>query len=560
LDFKGKEMNDSLAIQAIAQQNPKGLEYLMDQYGLLILRLVRRVLGSDHPGDIEECANDVWMAVWFKAPQYEPAKASVKTWICLIARSKAIDRMRKIWRSVGSTFSLNDERMPELQAEMLELQERIENREDLAKRAAELTQALTQMNPDERSILIRRYFYREDIAELASSLGVARAAMDNRLSRARKQLLNHYLRLMMNSLFKGRRANKTASALDIWDRIDPDLLDDVCIDQPKSDGSMDPIENEQDARLARQIKAKVLAHFLVKASSVNAARTRSWLHRYAKTALVAAAVVIIAGVAVLLTGQLQRPGAKPKDPAITSLPTQPTMETTVSPTIPTSTTDTTQRPTWPAEMLVPVKQYGLDLACYMGPKPGHVLITMPVDRAIDDPANQDRIFFVAIGFLSPELYANPVDQYVYKNRTIRVWGELVDLSDGTYPYNEYNGDHGGNVTREEWIQAQAEARTLDAKKNHDAAMQEYQEKIGPVVAEGQAKTAASEMERLTQLGYDVFSYTTWDYSGPDLTKENYSVTAALLTKDQLVNFPALADCGYYIDWVHCGDGLVNWEG
>jgi RNA polymerase sigma-70 factor, ECF subfamily len=186
-------MNENLAIQEIGQQNPHALEYLMDQHGVLVLRLIRQILGSDHPGDIEECANDVWMTVWQKARQYKSEKSCVKTWICMIARCKSIDRLRKICSSTNSTWSLDDERMPELQAEMMELPEMLEDREESRSRAAFLTKALSQMASAERNILIRRYYYFEDIADLALSLGISRAAMDNRLSRARKLLCRYYV-------------------------------------------------------------------------------------------------------------------------------------------------------------------------------------------------------------------------------------------------------------------------------------------------------------------------------------------------------------------------------
>jgi hypothetical protein len=313
---------------------------------------------------------------------------------------------------------------------------------------------------------------------------------------------------------------------------------------------MDPLENEQDDRLAQQIKGSVLAMI----SSQYESGVKGWKRRYAKAALVAAAVVLFVCVAGLLASLVPWRGTKPTLPVNTSLPTQPTTETDVKPT------STTIRPTWPVEMLVPVDQYQQDLASYKAPQPGHVLITLPVRRAIDDPANQDRIFFVAIGVLSPEFYANLVDNYLYNGRTIAEWHELVDLSNGTYPYSEYNGDHGGNVTREDWIKAQAEARTLDAQVNCDAAIQEYREKVEPQIGKAQAQATDSEMERLTKLGYDVFAYTTWSYSGAQKSKEYFSVKAALLTKDQLLNFPTLINYGYYIDWVHCGDGVVNWQG
>ncbi len=186
-------MDDNLAIQRIRLKDQNGLEYLMDLYGSLVIHLVRQILGPHRPGEIEECANDVWLVIWQKAIHFNPEKSCVKTWICMITRSKAIDRLRKIYSSAGSTVSLDSEKMTDIQVEMMELPDMLEDREEIRKRANLLMKALSKITFDERNLLIRRYFYFEDISELARSLGVSRAAMDNRLSRARKLLHQYYL-------------------------------------------------------------------------------------------------------------------------------------------------------------------------------------------------------------------------------------------------------------------------------------------------------------------------------------------------------------------------------
>ena len=186
-------MNENLAIQSIRQQDPRGLEDLMDRYGLMVLRIVRQVLGTVKPGDEEECANDIWMTIWQKAIYYDPDKSSFKTWICMITRSKAIDHLRKKYHQEGNTYSLEDERTADLQAEMMDLPEMIEDREDIEQRSFLLNKALAAMPADERHILIRRYFYFEEIPDIAKTFGISRAAMDNRLSRCRKQLREIYL-------------------------------------------------------------------------------------------------------------------------------------------------------------------------------------------------------------------------------------------------------------------------------------------------------------------------------------------------------------------------------
>lgn len=208
--------------------------------------------------------------------------------------------------------------------------------------------------------------------------------------------------------------------------------------------------------------------------------------------------------------------------------------------------------------VVKPSDYGEDTACYMAPEPGQTIIAYPIKNAMDGERNQRAMYFVGIDILTPEQYAARSDDYLYNGRTISEWNELISLSKGEYPYNEYNGDHGGDVTVDQWEQAQEEAKKADAQKNRDAAMAAYKENVAPMLAQTKGKWEAAEIERLSQLGYDVFMYDSWTYVGQG-DKQAKQVFAGLLTKDQLLHFGADEDCGYFIDWVHNGDGVVEWE-
>ena len=83
-------MNEEDVLGRLKLQDPAGLEDLMRMYGALVLHVIRQVLGSDRPGDVEECATDVWLAVWQKTALYDPDRSSLKTWVCMLARHRAI--------------------------------------------------------------------------------------------------------------------------------------------------------------------------------------------------------------------------------------------------------------------------------------------------------------------------------------------------------------------------------------------------------------------------------------------------------------------------------------
>jgi RNA polymerase sigma-70 factor (ECF subfamily) len=83
---------DAALLTAIAERDAGALADLHDRHAPLLLALVRRVLGSED--DAEEIVQETFLQVWRQAPRYDPERASVSTWLVLIARSRAIDRAR----------------------------------------------------------------------------------------------------------------------------------------------------------------------------------------------------------------------------------------------------------------------------------------------------------------------------------------------------------------------------------------------------------------------------------------------------------------------------------
>lgn len=69
------------------------LERVYDEYAPTVLGYLVNVIGDR--GVAEDVHQQVFLEVWQRAPGYEPARASVLTWIMTIARSRAIDELRR---------------------------------------------------------------------------------------------------------------------------------------------------------------------------------------------------------------------------------------------------------------------------------------------------------------------------------------------------------------------------------------------------------------------------------------------------------------------------------
>lgn len=120
----------------------------------------------------EELAQEVMVTVWRKAASFDPAKASVSTWIFRIARNRRIDVFRRDRTAVldGEDPSL---RPPEAQDPLAAA--------DAGQQQGLIAAALAQL-PAEQQDLIRRAFYDElSHSEIAERTGIALGTVKSRL-------------------------------------------------------------------------------------------------------------------------------------------------------------------------------------------------------------------------------------------------------------------------------------------------------------------------------------------------------------------------------------------
>ena len=83
---------------------------LRDLYDLLVDRIhgiVVRILRD--PEDVQEAVQDTFVKAWQRAATYRPERGEVISWLVLIARSSAIDRVRQGARRQAALESMRTE-------------------------------------------------------------------------------------------------------------------------------------------------------------------------------------------------------------------------------------------------------------------------------------------------------------------------------------------------------------------------------------------------------------------------------------------------------------------
>ena len=90
---EARERIDALLPQ-VAAGDRAAFETLYRMTSSALFGICLRVLGDR--GEAEDVLQEVYVTVWGKAVQFDPARASASTWLGMIARNRAIDRLRAL--------------------------------------------------------------------------------------------------------------------------------------------------------------------------------------------------------------------------------------------------------------------------------------------------------------------------------------------------------------------------------------------------------------------------------------------------------------------------------
>lgn len=88
-----EELAEEVELMAqVADGDERALEDIYNRYAGMLKALILRVV-KDY-GEAEEILQEVFIQAWRQADRYNSRRASVSTWLALIARSRSIDRVR----------------------------------------------------------------------------------------------------------------------------------------------------------------------------------------------------------------------------------------------------------------------------------------------------------------------------------------------------------------------------------------------------------------------------------------------------------------------------------
>ncbi len=155
--------DDAALMRAFVARDPSAANTLYGRFASRIYGLGIVMLGSDAAA--QDLVQDTFVKIWRKATTYDVTRGKLETWILLVARSLAIDALR---RRVVEARSLEAAGRPR-EADPAAGPEELAETRDLTGRAR---RAMARLSGEQRSALELAYFGGRTSAEVAEMEGI----------------------------------------------------------------------------------------------------------------------------------------------------------------------------------------------------------------------------------------------------------------------------------------------------------------------------------------------------------------------------------------------------
>ncbi|WP_380057599.1 sigma-70 family RNA polymerase sigma factor [Falsihalocynthiibacter sp. SS001] len=135
-------------------------------------------------GQAEEVVQEVMLAVWSKAEQFDPHRAQVSSWVYQIARNRQIDLLRRENRPMPEELREDPDVEPDA-SQVLAVDQETEH----------LKRALSALKADQRDIIEKAYFGELSHQDLSDQTGLPLGTIKSRI-RLGLERLRHELKGM----------------------------------------------------------------------------------------------------------------------------------------------------------------------------------------------------------------------------------------------------------------------------------------------------------------------------------------------------------------------------
>lgn len=178
-------ISDEKLLMLLRRNPEKGLDKLMDIYAGLVYTIVYsklKTFGTQQ--DVEECVSDVFYAFYQQSNRIDLEKGSVKAYLSVLARRKAIDTFRKVSRPVHQTVSFEVAGLDDSAGDRQQVEEGLIEKETRQL----LIQEIKGLGEPDSEILILKFFFGCSTKVIAHQFNLKENTVDKKVSRGLNKL------------------------------------------------------------------------------------------------------------------------------------------------------------------------------------------------------------------------------------------------------------------------------------------------------------------------------------------------------------------------------------
>jgi RNA polymerase sigma-70 factor, ECF subfamily len=157
---------DALLLRRMVAGDEQALGALYDRWSALVHSVILRIVGD--PDDAEELVEETFWQAWRQAGRYDASRGGISGWLVVMARSRALDRVRlRGWQRAAASDGVDADEAAEGWVEVrgpLDAAEMDETRRIV--RAA-----LDRLPPEQRETVEMAYFRGMSQTEIAAATG-----------------------------------------------------------------------------------------------------------------------------------------------------------------------------------------------------------------------------------------------------------------------------------------------------------------------------------------------------------------------------------------------------
>jgi len=175
---------DAALVRRLLQRDVSAFEELYDRHSRIVFALIQRIL--QQASTSEEVVQDVFLALWRNATQYDQSRGPFVPWLLTLARNRALDQLR-----------LKSERQRRREEQTEELPPAVtmpdfEGSLDEQRRAKRVRELMASLNPQQKRAIELAYFEGLSHSEIANALkeplGTVKSWIRNGLLRLKEGL------------------------------------------------------------------------------------------------------------------------------------------------------------------------------------------------------------------------------------------------------------------------------------------------------------------------------------------------------------------------------------